>query len=505
MHGGIPRRQHYLGPIYERTLRPPGAHPIADSWNDPEGPLRVSLLHALQGFPWTAIDWFRVGVERPYSAHSTFELTLLVSVRPNLVSLVDASEAVHQCKAIIESYGFMDIHCEIRESSVSLLVDDTTTSEPTTQGMDMIHKVPADGRFDMYDFNSMIGTEIAMLKRPDVTATKGLYIQGKYLGQQYTAALTCRHLLTVNTDDNIDLEPMKPGQTVGDMDLSVIQWGDDKPQNRLLELQELLDDLARDRRPVWELKPAKVEADRKLRKAYEDMAAPIARLYNARDRVFGKVLLSPSISLKPQGSGVTNQWFMDWMLIQLDASRHEEELSQLDNTLTLSQGEINAAAKAVGTNKFSDLLKKQMYQDQQHGDTISFPLRGFMSVNDMRYPKGHTKYEDERATRVGKFGAKSHLTFGYASTFKSVVRTSFDNFTMPSEVWPVITSRKSEFSQSGDSGSCVWALDGRIAGIVVAGIGKLDPKNEAYADITYVMPIEVYLEDMKRWGFEGVV
>ncbi|KAM3454279.1 hypothetical protein MY3296_003164 [Beauveria thailandica] len=81
---------------------------------------------------------------------------------------------------------------------------------------------------------------------------------------------------------------MKPGQTVGD--LSVIQWGDDKVHARHHDIQE---------DPVWELKPKQVE-----------------ELQRSKKLVFGTVLLSPSINLTPRGSGVTNQWLMEFMWTQ---------------------------------------------------------------------------------------------------------------------------------------------------------------------------------------------
>ncbi|KAK8149768.1 hypothetical protein G3M48_005686 [Beauveria asiatica] len=101
---------------------------------------------------------------------------------------------------------------------------------------------------------------------------------------------------------------MKPGQTVGD--LSVIQWGDDKVHARHHDIQE---------DPVWELKPKQVEELQRSKKLYDDAASQIARLYNARDRVFGTVLLSPSINLTPRGS---DQYLMDWMLIGTRRNYH---------------------------------------------------------------------------------------------------------------------------------------------------------------------------------------
>ncbi|CAI6090523.1 unnamed protein product, partial [Clonostachys chloroleuca] len=50
----------------------------------------------------------------------------------------------------------------------------------------------------------------------------------------------------------------------------------------------------------------------------------------------------------------------------------------------------------------------------------------------------------------------------------------------------------------GDSGSCVWDMPGRIAGILTGG-----PTNRGVNDVTYAAPIEWILDDIRiQTGFE---
>ncbi len=51
------------------------------------------------------------------------------------------------------------------------------------------------------------------------------------------------------------------------------------------------------------------------------------------------------------------------------------------------------------------------------------------------------------------------------------------------------------FSESGDSGSCIWSLDGRVAGLIGGGSGNAA---QPYLDLTYADSIEWILEDIRK-------
>ncbi|KAL2760151.1 hypothetical protein ACRALDRAFT_205838 [Sodiomyces alcalophilus JCM 7366] len=77
---------------------------------------------------------------------------------------------------------------------------------------------------------------------------------------------------------------------------------------------------------------------------------------------------------------------------------------------------------------------------------------------------------------VGKYGGESDLTFGIMNDVKSVTRHLSTN--IPTwEICVIIvfhpeTGPQQAFSLPSDSGTAVWDLDGRIVGIVSAGVGK---------------------------------
>lgn len=52
---------------------------------------------------------------------------------------------------------------------------------------------------------------------------------------------------------------------------------------------------------------------------------------------------------------------------------------------------------------------------------------------------------------------------------------------------------RTPFSRAGDSGSCIWDMAGRVAGILTSGTGAGD---EEINDITYATPIEWLLKDI---------
>lgn len=515
MHGGIPSGVPYFEAPFRRQLLPPPNHAVADAWHDADGPLRVGLLRALEGLPWTAIDWFRVGIGRERPISDTFELTMMVSVSNDMVNPSDAIEAAHRCKSVLEECGFADIHCEIRKSTVHFLTEDfATTSRSSNEALMPVSKPCHGGDLDNTRFDSMIGTQIAILSRPNVTATKGLYLRGKYSGQEYTLALTCRHLLTTTSGNNVDIVPQSASenpdldQTIRDPESLVIQLSDDKIR-QLHEWNDLAFLPGCDSKiPADQRKPGLIRQIHQYREMYQSRASFLARLRSADSRVFGSIFLSPAITQTSQSTSTTEYWIMDWMLIKLDACRHEEKLSTLNNTLYLAKTDMFKAFDVAQCRHFSGRLLDPREQDEVEDNDwtpayIQIPLKGVVGIADMRKPAVRGDDYDP-AMLVGKIGQKTKLTIGFSSTFKSVIRTLVDDVKVESEVWPVITNRDVAFSAKGDSGSCLWDMDGRVAGMIVAGNGKPYPDGFV-VDVTYVLPMEVMLEDMERRGFQASV
>lgn len=120
---------------------------------------------------------------------------------------------------------------------------------------------------------------------------------------------------------------------------------------------------------------------------------------------------------------------------------------------------------------------------------------GFLPIQGTR-PWATT---ERQPYRVGKRGMKIGLTFSVVGEIEAVLRTpiaggedkiswaylivSYDRVKNPHE----------GFSKSGDSGSCVFDLSGRVVGIVDAGQQSVNVKRfgKCYDDIGFTLPPKV--------------
>ena len=88
-----------------------------------------------------------------------------------------------------------------------------------------------------------------------------------------------------------------------------------------------------------------------------------------------------------------------------------------------------------------------------------------------------------------KRGRSTGVTFGTTNEILSVVRRC-SAAVVSKELW-ILSSIWKPFSEEGDSGSAVFDLKGRIAGMMTSRIGLA-----ASADVTYATPIDWLLRDI---------
>lgn len=109
------------------------------------------------------------------------------------------------------------------------------------------------------------------------------------------------------------------------------------------------------------------------------------------------------------------------------------------------------------------------------------------------------------AILVAKHGMRTGFTVGFATGIKSLTRQPTDDQEFQSEEWCIIGQKQYEhgcredFSDKGDSGSCVWDLEGRIGGMLFGGNGSA--RNGAF-DISYATPMEWLLDYIKAHGYD---
>ncbi|KAK1990391.1 hypothetical protein LX36DRAFT_675934 [Colletotrichum falcatum] len=135
---------------------------------------------------------------------------------------------------------------------------------------------------------------------------------------------------------------------------------------------------------------------------------------------------------------------------------------------------------------------------QDPDDDGTLCIRGTVAVSELKDPK--TKLT------VGMRGWTLDLKFGLVNQVKSVTRRLLsDEDTFISMECGIVTERiNNAFTERGDSGACVFDLEGRAVGMVTSGItrdeilrGDVDFGLDQAMDVTYTTPMEWLLEDMK--------
>jgi hypothetical protein len=97
---------------------------------------------------------------------------------------------------------------------------------------------------------------------------------------------------------------------------------------------------------------------------------------------------------------------------------------------------------------------------------------------------------------VGKRGKATGMTWGCGNELKSCVRG--EGTKEISMEWCIVPIGRAfpRFAEPGDSGSAVFDVTGRVAGILTGGARLGGP-----ADVTYVTPMAWIQEDMKKYGY----
>ncbi|KAF2995434.1 hypothetical protein E8E14_002951 [Neopestalotiopsis sp. 37M] len=138
--------------------------------------------------------------------------------------------------------------------------------------------------------------------------------------------------------------------------------------------------------------------------------------------------------------------------------------------------------------------------------------KGFL---DLRLPGPGEEITEPR--HVGMRGSRSGLTFGQTSGIEAVLREPMKNGTSlyTWELLVIPEGEKTAFSRRGDSGSCVFDLEGRVVRVLVGSSGE-DPDEGTTAwrgglpmiwkaknpvDVSFVSPIRWVLDDIQ--GFTG--
>ncbi|KAF4947339.1 hypothetical protein FGADI_10489 [Fusarium gaditjirri] len=105
-----------------------------------------------------------------------------------------------------------------------------------------------------------------------------------------------------------------------------------------------------------------------------------------------------------------------------------------------------------------------------------------------------------------KLSSATGFTLGRSNTIQSVVRyVNKDVGEVISREGCIVRLDKKAFSGNRDSGACVFDLEGRVDGMITAGLEPGDKAGDKAKakdyDVTYAAPMEWLLDDIKRQGY----
>ncbi|UPL03485.1 hypothetical protein LCI18_014419 [Fusarium solani-melongenae] len=498
----------YDGWSIKKRLGTVGEHAIIEPWNDSESSLRRQILQAVQELDWTAIDVLRIGYERKNNeTGEEFDnpVTLLISVKIGSGDFEDAYDAVVTCCQILESHELGDVQVEIKESevaratSIPLPAPDLPAPDPATlnaptqssaapgQATLKFSSGPLDEPTAISaDTSEFLGVSIASSAAPTREGTKCLYLRH---GEKIFA-LTCRHVVFPHAYPNVEYRHdqtktsytiMQPGNATLERHITKLSKGIDGHDSSIKNMEG----------EPW-VPQAAIDREKAAKAVLETTRENLIKWDDPAVRVFGHLEFSPPFGLGPI-SGLDNRRLRDWALIELHQDKYATSLLSLSNLMPIGWHTNNDVLRdTLGWKNITRLLEFK-------GDTVQ--IRGIIPESELRRPKSSSP-RDDLAIFVMKYGSTTGLRSGRTNGAISVVRMP-PGYQGKSEEWCILGCGQGFayqcFSAEGDSGSCIFDLQGRVGGMLTGGGGIGECGG---LDVSYATPMEWLLEDMKRYGYD---
>ncbi|KAJ9414973.1 hypothetical protein QL093DRAFT_2105520 [Fusarium oxysporum] len=417
-------------------------HKIQQLWNDPQGSLRKLIIGtsaASTGPPLT----------------SCALVTMLISVTENSTSFRQAEATIIACKDILIRFGLNDVEVEMKESIVSTTA---STPGPATSGPSAGQSAP---RLDPGPFDNDINDTKYDFFRGHLRfkeGTKGLYLQGNN-GKTY--ALACRHSL-------FSAEYFKEYRYYDGSDTKyVLQPGSDnlsKLVGRFKGKKEAIDETIKEMaKPAYDAPEFQEKLPDFLQEQtlLQSCQPRMEQFDNEACAVIGRVEFSPPIELCSQRLRLR-----DWALVEL--------------------------AQDSFTTKLRSLPLRPRWPVG-----YAFSASNELAIGPIIIPGSE---QDPPGLVVLKHGRTTGFTIGRANGVHSVLRHAFEIAEeVISSEWCIV-GLGNAFSDRGDSGAVVFDLEGRVGGMITAGLRKQD--NADGFDVTYATPMQWLLDDIKRHGYD---
>ncbi|KAK1990590.1 hypothetical protein LX36DRAFT_592292, partial [Colletotrichum falcatum] len=382
-----------------KTLAVVGEHPIVGKWNNEPSPLRNKIIGILaeQDVDWRAIDILRIG-------YVDEEKPVIVSISVSAhTSWETGSKVARDCRETLVEHGLDDVHCEIKESmlvnsSFAVLQQDSHPHSPN------FHSA-------MYHLSDQLGTAIASRDNPRREGTKGIYLRRTNCDPAEIFALTCRHVCYGGSEKDSRL-PGKETLT----SKSVIQL----PERTTKKVKDYLDE--------WRQESVKnLEDEESKGECYQDRERRLSKITTYEQHIRETDRLLQHFTLRDDLDTRVFGHVADWCLIRLKADAHERRLSELSNRVYIGPPQ----------------------------STLSLNPASTVADSELQCPK--------KKLIVGMRGRTSGLTFGVVNQVKSITRRPVnDGRTFLSKECCIVAERDSRvFTEPGDSGACVFDLNGR--------------------------------------------
>ncbi|KAF5704145.1 hypothetical protein FMUND_12688 [Fusarium mundagurra] len=471
-------------------------HAIQQPWNDPQGSLQRLIVGVLTlaRIDWTAIDILRVGyVSFGEDPRRTPErpVTMLISVSTDSTTFQQAKAAIIACKEILAQFNLDDVEVEIKESIVTTAASSTSSapSDPKT-GMEppLLHPGPFDN--DMADFKYELLHDISEYTGTAIGTPSSLHLfkegtTGVYLRDSKGTAylLTCRHVLFAPED--IDKYRYQAGNDTRD----VLQPGGNNLYNlvgRFKTQKATIDEsIEVFRKPLYNTPESQPKIQELLQeqRLLQSCQPYIDQFSNDVCPVLGRVEFSPPIELCSQ-----HDRLKDWALVELSQDSFTTKLSKLRNKIPV-------------THQLQFMVKHVPVSPARRPLRLDFSHSHELAIGPLPIPEPELKAASPPGELfVVKHGKTTGFTVGRANGIHSLIRHANDVIgDVTSSEWCIIGDNA--FSDDGDSGACVFDLEGRIGGIITSGL-KAENNPLGKHDVTYASTIEWLLEDIARHGYD---
>ncbi|ORY68206.1 uncharacterized protein BCR38DRAFT_406156 [Pseudomassariella vexata] len=410
--------------------------------------LQNRIVGILAGTKWTSIDVLRIG----YDDQHQKPVVLWVAVEPRSLDPDLGLQLAEQCRAALSDASIHDVHCEIREATVTTLASHANAQPflPLNQG--------ALGSTRYHSLTSTLGQSVAAADSDKKEGSLGLYLSvcdPKRKGFPIKCALISHHVAYEKDNDlcKDDVPNSKPK-------VQILMPGSKKLEDYTHEVTQTVD--------FWAKNPS-LDTTGALKNA-QHLREYLATLSATSARCIGHVIYSPARMPKKMSDTATNndgEWLPDYALVQLNEPRFGDSFVRLANQVFL------------GT------LGQERLQELNHGflghHAFVPPADGVLRLKGT-IPRGEIASPQEENIITAEHSLR---------LVRSVTRV---NVNRVCSQWCIISGNDRVFSQPGDSGSCIWDLKGRVGGMLDGGSGGQNGSH----DITYATHIDQIIGDIQK-------